>query len=73
MFYHHLGVYPQKRHTQFRKPDGSLYKEELISTLGFDSILSNVYHIYPPSQINSEDTEVEIIKIVETLSFQNKS
>jgi len=61
MFYHHLGEIPQKRHTQFRDAGGKLYKEELISTLGFDSILSNVYHINPPSQIDSEDLKVETI------------
>ncbi|MFZ1461090.1 MAG: homogentisate 1,2-dioxygenase, partial [Ignavibacteria bacterium] len=39
-FYQKLGKIPQKRHTQFRQPDGSLYKEELFSTIGFDSIYS---------------------------------
>jgi homogentisate 1,2-dioxygenase len=33
------GSIPHKRHTQFRKPDGSLYAEELVSTEGFSQYL----------------------------------
>lgn len=51
MYYHSLGDIPHKRHTQFRQPDGSLYKEELVSSLGFSGIYSNLYHIYPPTRI----------------------
>ena len=51
MYYHRLGDIPPKRHIQFRQPDGSLYKEELVSSLGFSGIYSNLYHIYPPTQI----------------------
>ena len=50
-FYHRLGNIPPKRHTQFRKPDGKLYAEELISTLGFSSIYSLVYHCHPPTLV----------------------
>ncbi|MCY4418391.1 MAG: homogentisate 1,2-dioxygenase [Cytophagales bacterium] len=50
-FYHSLGKIPPKRHTQFRQPDGSLYKEELVSSLGFSGIYSNLYHIHPPTRI----------------------
>ena len=52
MYYHKLGKIPPKRHTQFRQPDGSLYKEELVSSKGFSGIYSNLYHIYPPTQIS---------------------
>lgn len=50
-FYHHAGKIPGKRHTQFRKPDGSLYSEELVSTEGFSSLYSLVYHCYPPTLV----------------------
>ena len=53
MYYHRLGKIPPKRHTQFRQPDGSLYKEELVSSEGFSGIYSNLYHIYPPTRIKS--------------------
>jgi homogentisate 1,2-dioxygenase len=51
MYYHRLGEIPHKRHTQFKQPDGSLYKEELVSSKGFSGIYSNLYHVYPPTQI----------------------
>ena len=54
-FYQRLGEIPRKRHTQFRKPDGSLYAEELISTLGFSSIYSLVYHCHPPTLVKAID------------------
>lgn len=51
MHYHQLGQIPQKRHTQFRKPDGTLYSEELFSTEGFSDLHSLLYHAHPPTQI----------------------
>ena len=49
--YHTLGQVPHKRHTQFRKPDGGLYAEELFSTEGFSSDSSLLYHVFPPTDI----------------------
>ena len=49
--YHKLGEIPNKRHIQFFKPDGTLYKEELFSTEGFSNLYSNIYHIHPPTAI----------------------
>ncbi len=51
--YHSLGSIPPKRHTQFRKPDGSLYAEELFSTHGFSNVYSLIYHCHPPTLIKS--------------------
>jgi homogentisate 1,2-dioxygenase len=51
MYYHRLGKFPPKRHTQFRQPDGSLYKEEVVSSEGFSGIYSILYHINPPTRI----------------------
>jgi homogentisate 1,2-dioxygenase len=51
MFYHRSGTIPPKRHTQFRQPDGSLYKEEVVSSEGFSGIYSILYHINPPTRI----------------------
>ncbi|MFM2189665.1 MAG: hypothetical protein RL491_51, partial [Bacteroidota bacterium] len=47
--YHTLGQIPPKRHTQFRKPDGTLYSEELFSTHGFSNVYSLIYHAHPPT------------------------
>jgi len=51
--YHTLGTIPPKRHTVFRKPDGELYAEELVSTEGFSSLYSLVYHCHPPTIVKS--------------------
>lgn len=45
------GSIPAKRHTQFRKPDGSLYAEELVGTEGFSDVSSIVYHVHPPTAV----------------------
>src|SRR5688572_8376287 len=50
-FYHKQGEVPHKRHTVFRKPNGELYAEELVSTEGFSSLYSLVYHCYPPTLV----------------------
>lgn len=50
-YYFKLGEIPRKRHTQFRQPDGSLYKEELVSSEGFSGIYSNLYHKHAPTRI----------------------
>lgn len=47
--YHKLGQIPHKRHTIFRKPDGKLYAEELVSTEGFSNVYSLIYHCHPPT------------------------
>ncbi len=49
--YHKLGKIPPKRHTQFRKKDGSLYAEQLFGTIGFDGMYSNLYHEHRPTQV----------------------
>ncbi|HNI45815.1 MAG TPA: homogentisate 1,2-dioxygenase, partial [Chitinophagales bacterium] len=54
--YFQLGNIPHKRHTQFRKPDGSLYAEELFSTEGFANDYSLLYHCAPPTLIRQIDT-----------------
>lgn len=52
-FYHRLGEIPPKRHTQFRQPDGSLYKEELVSSKGFSGIYATLYHIHNPNRVTA--------------------
>ena len=50
-FYHRLGDVPQKRHTQFRKPDGGLYREEVMGLEGFSGIQSILYHHHLPPRV----------------------
>lgn len=72
--YHTLGSIPHKRHTQFRKPDGSLYAEQLFSTEGFSNDYSLLYHHYPPTQIIWTDPPVNVQPIVaEEKMLQHRS
>jgi homogentisate 1,2-dioxygenase len=50
VFYVQRGHVPHKRHTQFRKADGSLYAEELFGVEGFSGRASLLYHHTPPTQ-----------------------
>lgn len=59
-YYYKLGEIPHKRHTQFRKPDGSLYSEQLFSTEGFSNDYSLLYHIHPPTQIIKTEKPVNV-------------
>lgn len=49
--YHRLGKFPTKRHTQFEKPDGSLYYEQVFGTIGFDGMSSLLYHVQRPTMV----------------------
>jgi len=51
--YHTLGKVPRKRHIAFRKPDGSIYNEELVGHEGFTGTSSLLYHVHPPTTVKS--------------------
>jgi len=73
--YHTQGEIPHKRHVQFRKPDGSLYSEQLVSTEGFSDLYSLVYHCQPPTLVTRIDEaysvapEIAIEKNMQHRSF----
>jgi len=73
--YHKLGKIPPKRHIQFRKPNGELYAEQLVSTEGFSDIYSLVYHSHPPTLVKeigeaySVEPEIAIRKNLQHRSF----
>ena len=72
--YYTLGKIPHKRHTQFRKPDGSLYSEQLFSTEGFSDDYSLLYHCHPPTQIIRTEPQVDISpRIAEEKMLQHRS
>src|SRR6185436_8584820 len=52
-YYRSVGEVPHKRHTQFRRPDGGLYAEELMGQEGFSSDSSLLYHRHAPTAIVS--------------------
>lgn len=53
VFYHRLGKIPHKRHTFFRKQDGSIHHEHLMGNLGFSGLKSLLYTLRPPTQLKS--------------------
>ncbi|MEI8053891.1 MAG: homogentisate 1,2-dioxygenase [Bacteroidota bacterium] len=58
--YKKMGKIPHKRHTQFRKEDGSLYAEQLFSTEGFSNDYSLLYHTYAPTLIVKCDEPIDV-------------
>ncbi|MEZ4855179.1 MAG: homogentisate 1,2-dioxygenase [Gelidibacter sp.] len=71
-FYHKLGNIPPKRHTQFRKPDGSLYAEQLFGTIGFDGMYTNSYHEQRPTQVKAIKKQYSVApKIAKANSIQS--
>src|SRR5215213_3982297 len=60
MYYVARGSIPQQRHTQHRKPDGSLYAEELFGVEGFSGRSSLLYHLTPPTQTRKVEAVREV-------------
>lgn len=58
--YHKLGKIPHKRHTVFKKKDGSLYYEQLFGTIGFDGMSTLMYHVYRPTMVKEVGTTLDI-------------
>jgi homogentisate 1,2-dioxygenase len=72
--YHKAGNIPHKRHTQYRKPDGSLYSEQLFSTEGFSNDYSILYHTYAPTLIVKCDDPIDVSpKIAEEKMLKHRS
>jgi homogentisate 1,2-dioxygenase len=72
--YFKLGTLPHKRHTQFRKPDGSLYAEQLFSTEGFSDDYALLYHCHPPTQIIKTEPQVDVSPVIaEEKMLQHRS
>ena len=74
--YHKLGSFPQKRHTQFEKPNGGLYYEQLFGTEGFHGHSSLLYHVHRPTQVKeilssySVEPKIAIGKNIKSLLFK---
>ncbi len=72
--YYTLGKIPHKRHTQFRKPDGSLYAEQLFSTEGFSDDYALLYHCYAPTMITKTDEPIDVSpKVAEEKMLKHRS
>jgi homogentisate 1,2-dioxygenase len=62
--YHKLGNIPPKRHTQFRKPDGGLYYEQLFGTIGFDGMSSLLYQVQRPTMVKEVLAERDVAPVI---------
>ncbi len=58
--YHSLGKFPHKRHTTFKKADGSLHYEQLFGTEGFSGMSSLLYQLHRPTQVKSIGDAVDV-------------
>jgi homogentisate 1,2-dioxygenase len=58
--YQSRGTIPHKKHTQFRKPQGGLYAEQLFTTEGFSNDYSILYHLQPPTQIIHAEPDIDL-------------
>lgn len=78
-YYHKMGQIPHKRHTQFRKPDGKLYREEVMGLEGFSGLQSILYHHFLPPRIKETeylgDMQVEYVPYgaIRHRAFQTKT
>jgi homogentisate 1,2-dioxygenase len=65
-YYVRMGELPPKRHIQFRKPGGGLYREEVMGLEGFSGIQSILYHHYlPPRVVRSEELGAATVEYAE--------
>lgn len=62
-FYHKLGKIPPKRHTQFEKPEGGLYYEQLFGTEGFHGFASLLYHVHRPTQVKDIADPIDLTPV----------
>lgn len=51
MYYRQMGRIPHKRHTMFKKNDGSLFREQVMGTRGFSGTQSILYHHHMPTEV----------------------
>ncbi len=71
--YQTRGQVPHKRHTQFRNNQGVLYSEQLVSTEGFHSLYSIIYHCHPPTLVSKIDAPIDVTpKVANTKNMQNR-
>ncbi len=59
--YHQLGKIPHKRHTAFKKEDGTYHYEELFGTEGFHGMSSLLYHLHRPTQVSAIGKNVDVV------------
>lgn len=61
-----MGKIPLKRHVQFRKEDGTLFREQVMGTKGFSGTQSILYHHYMPTKFIKAETTSTYYPVFET-------
>ncbi len=69
-YYRTVGEIPRKRHTQFRRPDGGLYAEELMGVEGFSADSALLYHQQLPTAIVDAVTVSETRRTAVAADFE---
>ena len=59
-FYSKLGNIPHKRHTVFKKEDGTCHYEQLFGTEGFSGMSSLLYHVNRPTQVKASGKIIDL-------------
>ncbi|PGL67932.1 homogentisate 1,2-dioxygenase [Bacillus sp. AFS055030] len=73
MYYRSLGKIPKKRHIQFRKEDGTLYREQVMGTKGFSGTQSILYHNHMPTSVSETSFYKSLqIEFEEQTSLQHR-
>ncbi|QTC41152.1 homogentisate 1,2-dioxygenase [Bacillus sp. V3] len=55
MYYRKMGKIPHKRHTMFKKDDGTLFREQVMGTKGFSGTQSILYHHHLPTSVTKTE------------------
>jgi homogentisate 1,2-dioxygenase len=55
MYYRKMGEIPHKRHTMFKKDDGTLFREQVMGTKGFSGTQSILYHHHLPTAVTKTE------------------
>ncbi|XXM74418.1 homogentisate 1,2-dioxygenase [Lysinibacillus sphaericus] len=55
MYYRKMGKIPHKRHTMFKKDDGTLFREQVMGTKGFSGTQSILYHHHLPTAVTKTE------------------
>ncbi|OIU70316.1 homogentisate 1,2-dioxygenase [Rossellomorea aquimaris] len=55
MYYRKMGEIPHKRHTMFKKDDGTLFREQVMGTKGFSGTQSILYHHHLPTSVTKTE------------------
>ncbi len=73
-YYISRGKLPKQRHIVFDKPDGGIYYEQLLSTIGFGGVYSLTYHCNTPTNVKHIGEPIDVAPVaVSDMNMQMRS